>query len=131
MTKNDLLDLNNLKECEIIRHSLKNDELRLLVVGDNEEGEIVDHHDDEEACDCCDGLNGHLFELVFSGVKNFNIEGEECDNYKTKRIECSNSTLSLKLEGINFIEENHEVKISFQFVSYQVIDKGEIVGPDA
>ncbi len=131
MTKTDLLDLNNLKECEIIRHSLKGDVLKLLVVGDNEEGEVHDHHDDEESCDCCDGLNGHLFELVFNGVKDFNLEGDECDNYKTKRIEVLDKALVIRLEGVNFVEDNHDVKLQFSFASFEVFDKGEIIGPDA
>lgn len=131
MLKSDLLDLSNLQHTEIIRHTLKEDVLTLLVVGDNEEDSAHDHHDDEDGHDCCDGLNGHLFLLTFKGVKNFTITGEECDNYKTIKVEHSANHLSLELEGFNFTSDGNPLTISFSFESFIVADKGEIEGPDA
>lgn len=130
MKTSDLLDLSKLKECEIIRFTLKEDTLSLLVVGDNEEEEH--HHEDEEECDeCCEGLNGHLFLLSFRGVKDYEVKGEECDNYKTKEVVLSDHHLLLDLEGNNFNEDDIDVKISYSYESFEVIDKGGIKGPDA
>lgn len=131
MKKSDLSELSQLLNCEIIRHTLKEDILELLVVGDNEEDEVHDHHDDEDGDDCCDGLNGHLFLLVFLKVKNLKIAGNESDNYKTIKVENSEHHLYIELEGYNFLADDEKVEIEFDFDSYQVIDKGEIKGPDA
>ena len=132
MTKNDLLDLNRLIECEIIKFQLNDDVFSLLVVGDNEEDEIHDHHDDEEDDDCCEGLNGHLFKLEFKDVKNYSYTGEECDNYLTKRIIVEDNHLSISLEGVNFIEGgSSSIKFSFNYSSFTIKDMGPIAGPDA
>lgn len=131
MKTSDLNDLSQLLNCEIIRHTLKEEILELLVVGDNEEDEVHDHHDDEDGDDCCDGLNGHLFLLVFSSVKNLKIVGNESDNYKTIKVEHTDHHLSIELEGYNFLTDDEKMEIEFDFESYQVFDKGEIKGPDA
>jgi hypothetical protein len=131
MLKSDLLDLANLQHTEIIRFTLKGDALNLLVVGDNEEDSAHDHHDDEDGHDCCDGLNGHLFMLTFKGVKNFTTKGDECDNYKTIKVEHDVNHLSLELEGFNFTDDGNLLTMGFDFESFTVADKGEIEGPDA
>lgn len=131
MTKTDLLDLNILINAQIVSFNRKGNDLYIYIVGDCEEDETLDHHDDEHGDSCCDGLNGHLFLLHFKDVKNFIFKGEECDNYKTKNVNFNNSHLGLILDGINFIEDNSNVEIDFDFSSYSVIDKWVIEGPDA
>ncbi len=130
MRQEELLDLNRLLECEVIRFEKKENDLLLLVVGDNEEEEDH-HHEDEEEDECCSGLNGHLFLLHFHSVSSFSLSGEECDNYKTKKVECSPHNLFLELEGSNFTSEDNDVTISFCFDTFSVHDRGEIKGPDA
>lgn len=134
MTNNDLLDLNRLIECEIIRFELKDDILSMLVVGDNEEDEHHHHDEDEEDddCDgCCEGLNGHLFLLKFTDVKSYVFDGEECDNYKTINVESKEGYLHLSLEGYNFNEDDSNVNVSFSYSKIEIKDMGEIKGPDA
>ncbi len=131
MRQEELLDLNRLLECEIIRFEKKENDLLLLVVGDNEEEEHHHEDEEEEEDECCSGLNGHLFLLHFVSVSSFSIAGEECDNYKTKKVEFAPHHLFLELEGSNFISEDNDVILSFSFDSFSVIDKGEIKGPDA
>ncbi len=133
MKSEELLNLQKLLECEVIRFELKNDTLELLVVGDNEEEEHHHDDDDDDDCDdgCCEGLNGHLFLLKFVGVSDFVLHGEECDNYKTKKVESDGSFLKLELEGNNFLDNDNDVMISFRYHAFDVIDKGGIKGPDA
>lgn len=134
MKSEQLFDLTALYECEVIRFEKKDDDLHLLVVADNEEEEH--HHDDNEDDDdcedgCCEGLNGHLFLLVFKNVTNIHTHGEECDNYKTKKVIQEEHSLFLELEGNNFYEDDNDVTLSFEFESFSVSDKGGIKGPDA
>lgn len=132
MKKEELHNLERLLECEIIRFEKKENDLLLLVVGDNEEEEDHHHEDEEEEEDeCCSGLNGHLFLLHFYSISSFSTSGEECDNYKTKKVESTQNSLFLELEGSNFTSEDNDVTLSFSFDSFTVIDKGEIKGPDA
>lgn len=131
MKASDLALLANLKDCDFVRYSVKDDTLSLTVVGDNEEGESIDHHDDEEDPDCCDGLNGHLFTLFFKGVKDLHAEGEECDNYKTIKVEEDGNHLLLLYEGTSFDGPDGKVSLSFSYDSFSVRDDGEIQGPDA
>ena len=136
MKSEELLDLQKLLECEIIRFDHVDGKLNLLVVGDNEEEEHHHHddcEDDDDDCDdgCCEGLNGHLFLLVFENVTDFSLSGEECDNYKTKKVEGDGHSLILELEGNNFFEDDNDVTLSFKYESFSVIDKGGIKGPDA
>ena len=135
-------DLHLLTKCELVRYEKKEEELSLLVVADAEEHE---HHQEEEdeptllsdeeiqkhgdVDDCCDGLNGHLFRYLFQGVKKFSVIGEECDNYKTVKVDVEDRHLHLEFSGLNLIEENHDVILDFSFESYDVVDEGEIASP--
>jgi hypothetical protein len=135
-------DIQLLSECELIRYELKGDVLSLLVVADCEEHEHHHCEEDEEPTllpdeeiqkhgdvdECCDGLNGNLFRYTFQGVKDFKVEGEECDNYKTRLVSFKDNHLHVEFEGINMIEANNDVIIDFSFESYDVVDEGEIVG---
>lgn len=137
MKSEELLDLGKLMECEVIRFASYEDMLDLLVVGDNEEEEhhhhdTEDDEDDEECHDeCCEGLNGHLFLLRFHNVSAVQVTGEECDNYKTIKVISEKNFLSLELEGSNFNDEDDDVTLSFHYDDYEILDKGEIKGPDA
>jgi len=131
MKTSDFSLLANLKNCELVRYSFKDSILSLTVVGDNEEGEEIDHHDDEEDPDCCEGLNGHLFTLTFTGVKEFSSKGEECDNYKTITVEESDHHLKLIYEGMSFDGPDSDIELSFSYDSYSVKDEGAIQGPEA
>lgn len=131
MKASDLADLGKLKECELVRFERKGSTLSLLVVGDNEEEETPDHEDDEESSDCCDGLNGHLFRILFEGVKDFSSEGEESDNYKTLEVKSEEHHLALSFDGLNFDGPEAPLSLSFSYESFTVKDEGEIDGPDA
>ena len=133
MKTSDLVqDLNLLLECEIVRFQKEEDRLTLLVVGDNEEEEH--HHDEEEeenSHSCCDGLNGHLFSLLFEGVKDYVFDGNECDNYRTLEVKDDYDHLHIRLLGSNFDSDEEEVTVDFAYETYTVEDEGEIEGPDA
>lgn len=131
MKASDFENLGCLMECEVIRFDSDKNGLSLLVVGDNEEHECESDHEEEEHDDCCSGLNGHLFRLTFHGVKDFSLHGEECDNYKTLKVECQEHHLFLELQGSNFNEEDNDVRLSFFYDGFDVSDLGEIESPDA
>ncbi len=129
MTENELLlDLTKLRNTEIIRCTLKEDTLSLLIVFDNDE-DIAQNQESEEEDDE-DILNGHLYTLVFEKVSSFIRKGEEADNYTTKSIEAKDNSLHLLLEGHNRIGEDTEREISFSYDSYHLEDNGRIKGPD-
>lgn len=129
MRGNDLLlDLNKLKETEIIRYVLKGDALSLLIVFDNDEDIEKNKASEEE--DDEDILNGHLYTLVFKGVKDLSVQGEEADNYTIESITVSPSSLLLSLTGHNRIEDDTSLSLSFTFQSYALEDNGRIKGPD-
>ena len=89
-----------LKECELVRYVLSGDNLRLFVVYDIEEEHHHDHEEEEED-GCCANLNGHLFSVLFHGVKDVVIKGEECDNYTLLSSEIDENRISLSYEGNN------------------------------
>lgn len=131
MNKVDLdQDLSLLKECELVRYSLKENNLTLMVVADCEEDLEHDHsHEEEEEHDCCcEGLNGHLFLLHFHGVTNFKAEGEECDNYVLKEAQIGENVLLLSYDGFNLFEPDSMLRIAFSFAGYEVEDGGKIEG---
>ena len=129
----DLEDLNRLMECEIIRVEKRGEEVHLLLVADSEEDEIHHEDEDEEECDddCCSGLNGHLFEIIFSKVENYSVQGKECDNFKTRKVETEPHFLYLDLEGHNYVEEDEDMVVSFRYDSFKVLDRKIIESPDA
>lgn len=129
MTGNDLLaDLSNLKETEIIRFNRQGDTLSLQVVFDNEEDIALNGQSEEE--DDEDILNGHLYTLIFQGVKDFKTEGEEADNYTIQKIAAEKEKLSLSLLGHNRDGDDTYLLLSFSFTSYSLVDEGRIKGPD-
>ncbi len=134
MNKDDLINsLNILKDCELVRYTLKDDILSLEVVADNDEEEEEEHHhhDEEEEDHCClEGLNGHLFTIVFKGVKDFSEAGEECDNYVLKDMSIENNKIALSYEGRNLFEPDSKLEFSFSYQSYEVIDDGKIASPE-
>ncbi len=124
-------DLQLLKECELVRYELKDDTLTLQVVADNEEEEEEHHHEEEEEHDCCmEGLNGHLYIILFYGVKDFLSKGEECDNYVLKDMTYENNSLSLYYDGKNLFEPDSELYLSFSFDNIEVEDGGKIESPE-
>ena len=139
MKKDDIEnDINLLKDCELVRYTLKEDILSLEVVADNEKEEEHHccHHDcddddeEEEEHSCMEGLNGHLFTLIFKGVKDFSEEGEECDNYILKDMSVEGNKISLSYEGRNLVEPDSKLEFSFSYQSYEVIDDGKIASPE-
>lgn len=128
-----------LAQMDLIRYIVKEDELVLYVVGDNEEeeeeephpgegefgDELVEHHHDAD-----DGMNGHLFKVIFHGVKKPVIEGLESDSYHTLKADIEQNHIHLEYEGINFDGPNGELTIDFGFDSYKAYDEGKIEGPD-
>lgn len=135
----DFSSLDILSQTDLIRYFLKEDVLHLYVVGDNEEEEEEEPHPGkgefgdelvESHHDADDGMNGHLFELVFTGVKDFSVIGNEADSYHTMTTEIKDHHLRLEYYGISFNEPNGDLVIEFSFDSYQVHDKGKIEGPD-
>lgn len=124
MTVSDLReDLNNLKECDFIRHSHENSTVNFLVVGPEEEHE--EEHEHEEEDDCC-GLNGRKFSITFYGVENYSLLGEEGDLYTLNDLKVSDSYLEIDLESHNFIEDDTSLNLSFSFKRYEVEDLGAI-----
>lgn len=129
MTGNDLLaDLSNLKETEIIRFNRQGDTLSLQVVFDNEEDIALNGQSEEE--DDEDILNGHLYTLIFQGVKDFKTEGEEADNYTIEKIVAEKEKLLLSLLGHNRDGDDTYLLLSFSFAFYSLVDEGRIKGPD-
>lgn len=127
MLASDLEDsLEKLKDCDYIRHSVSGTTLTLAVVGDNEK-EPEDPDDDH----ACDELNGHRFDILFEGVRNLSVTGEEADTYTTKQVIVSSNALSLTYEGANFMGATSTLILSFHYDFYHVVDKGRIPGPDA
>ena len=132
MTITDLIqDIHLLMECEIVRFTLEGDTLTLLVVGDNEEDHDHEHEEEEEEHSCCEGLNGHLFSLVFEEVKNYVFQGQECDNYRTLSVKDDFGHLRLELEGSSFEDDGSNIVIEFDYETYSVTDEGKIESPDA
>ena len=118
-----------LKECELVRYVLSGDNLRLFVVYDIEEEHHHDHEEEEED-GCCANLNGHLFSVLFHGVKDVVIKGEECDNYTLLSSEIDENRISLSYEGNNLYEADSFLSLSFSYLSFEVEDEGKIASPD-
>ena len=95
-------------------------------------GVNCDHHDheEEEEDGCCANLNGHLFSVLFHGVKDVVIKGEECDNYTLLSSEIDENRISLSYEGNNLYEADSFLSLSFSYLSFEVEDEGKIASPD-
>lgn len=143
MTKDDLLNLDVLKDSDLIRATKKGNDLHLLIVGDNEEEEHHPHHiteaelgDEQQEYlqepdhDACDEMNGHLFLLIFKNVSSLSLPDKEFDSYRTRKVQREDNSLSLTYLGVAFDLPEEEVTISFHYESYEIIDKGKITGPD-
>ena len=117
-------DLSLLSKCDFIRATLKGDSLFLQVVADQDEEEEDDEEDDDD--DCCCGMNGHLFTIIFQGVKDFEKTEEEYDSYKTEKIIVSKDSIFWNMQGMNLYENGGEYSLSFSYSSFEVIDDGKI-----
>lgn len=128
MTKEILqADLGKIRECDFVRCTLEQDEISIFLVGDNEKCGDEEEEDD----DCCEGLNGHLFKIVFSEVRNYQFDGEEADFYSYEKVDVSEHSLCLVMNGTSLNGPGTHTKIRFAFGSYVVKDLGKIEGPDA
>lgn len=150
MNANELKsNLELLKECELIRYLPKDDNvLELQVVSDEEKKEDESEDEEEEKTPeetpemisypdhhtsphhCSEGLNGHLYSLLFKGVTALSIIGEESDNYKTLAIIPVDHHLRLVYEGINLVGEGGPLELEFDYEDFDVVDHGEIEGPE-
>ena len=101
-----------LKECELVRYILSGDNLRIFVVYDIEEEHHHDHEEEEED-GCCANLNGHLFSVLFHGVKDVVIKGEECDNYTLLKL--------MRIESLYLTKETTFMKRILSFLSPSLI----------
>lgn len=139
----EFLSLDDLPSCDFVRYILKDTELTLFFVKDNqgeeEEKKPVDpelgdeptfEEDEDEDHDDHDNLNGHLYKIVFHGVSEFSVKGNEADLYRHKSSLIEKNHIMLEYKGINLNEPETEMKLSFSFALYQIIDLGKIKGPD-
>ena len=129
MNKEELeSSIQKIAECDFIRYEKDGEKVVLFLVGD-EDHEHHENEEEEEGC-CCAGLNGHLFRIEFSGIKDFSVEGEEADSYVYGKTTLTSSSVFLALKGHSFFGNNSTLTLSFTYSSYQVIDLGEIESPE-
>lgn len=117
-------DLGAIKECDFVRTVKEGKDVAIFVVGDNEKDEA----DEDE---CCEGLNGHLFKLVFRDVSDYAVEGEESDSYVLLSSDVRDGRVDLTYQGTSFDGTSGKLRICFEFKKYDVVDLGKIEGPDA
>lgn len=122
MMKNEL---EQIKEMDFVRWELNDSSISFLLIKDEHK-----HTHEEEEEECCCHINGHLFKYHFFNISDIKIEGEECDNYKTIDLKCTSDSLSIFMHGYNYIEENSDVSISFNFQNYTIEDLGDIKEAD-
>ena len=118
-------DVLRIEECDFIRYRKDGDRVVLFLVGDEEkeEEETEDDH-------CCEGLNGHLFQVTFDGVEDFDVRGDEQDSYVFQKVELVQNRLFIHLKGLSFFGGGGDLFLSFSFRTYQVADLGKIESPD-
>lgn len=117
-------ELEQIKEMDFVRWELNDSSISFLLIKDEHK------HTHEEEEECCCHINGHLFKYNFLNISNIKIEGEECDNYKIIDLKCTSDSLSIFMHGYNYIEENSDVSISFNFQKYTIEDLGNIKEAD-
>lgn len=128
MTKEELeKTISAIGKCDFIRYLRNGDDILFYVVGDNEKCGDEEEEDD----DCCEGLNGHLFKILFHHVDHVRIQGEEADSYRYLESHFEEKSLRIVLEGSSFLDGKTKLEIEFTFDGYEVLDLGKIEGPDA
>jgi hypothetical protein len=143
MTVSDFKDLSLLSHCDLVRFEKKGSDLTLIVVADNSEDELEkpvkedDELGDEQPeytkeieADADEGMNGHLFKIVFAGVKNLTQQGAESDNYQTTGVKLGDHHLVYRATGLNMASPDVPFSLSFDYAAYEVFDRGKIQGPD-
>lgn len=113
------INLSDLNHYEFIRYESSDDRFIIFIVSD-----------DKNCGDCCH-LNGHLYKVTFMNISELVISGKEADSYIYKNFKFTDNRLSFSLKGINYLDDNTELDISFNFVSYQIEDLGAIKEADA
>lgn len=125
MKKEDFYkDISKINSCSFIRYFLGGETticLHLVALVDLEE---IGH-------DHLDNINGQIFKIIFHNISNLDIKGQEADNYNLLESKYEKDYIYLKYKGNNYIGDNSNLEISFNYKQYEVIDCGLISGADA
>lgn len=131
MNEEDLQrDITLLDKFELVRFTLDKNSLSLLLVADSTKDEqCLDEEDEDDDC-CLEGLNGSLYKITFIDITDVKVIGEEADNYVLLEKRITPSSIYLKYEGRNLIDDDTTLSISFNYREYKVEYIEDIKSPE-
>lgn len=131
MNEEDLQrDITLLDKFELVRFTLDKNSLSLLLVADSVKDEkCLDEEDEGDDC-CLEGLNGSLYKITFIDITDVKVIGEEADNYVLLEKRITPSSIYLKYEGRNLIDDDTTLSISFNYREYKVEYIEDIKSPE-